>query len=135
MCLCPVSPDPQQRQETNKSPPPPLLFVSRSLPLLPCPRSVLFTVFTHHLHLSKKPFKLLEVESRATVGGAAAGSLAEPEHSVQHLRDTGSIYKGQYISIEDKGSVMKGQQLRTFFILRLQSLMRERERERGVLLS
>ena len=89
MCLSPVScvsPAPQQRQETNKSIPRTssvLLSILLSVCLLP----LLLTVLTHHLHLSQKPFKLLEVESRAAVGGAAAGSLSKPEHCVQHLRD------------------------------------------------
>lgn len=42
-------------------------------------------LFTHHLHLRKKPFELLEVESGAAEGGTAAGSLAQPKHRVQHL--------------------------------------------------
>lgn len=71
----------QQRQETNKSIP-----RTSSTPLSASP-SVLFTDFTHHLHLRKKSFKFLKIEGRATVGGAAAGSLSKPEHRVKHLRD------------------------------------------------
>lgn len=78
MCVSPVF---QQRQETNKSIP-----RTSSTPLSASP-SVLFTEFTHHFHLSKQSFKFLKVERRATVGGAATGSLSKPEHCVKYLRD------------------------------------------------
>lgn len=87
-CVSCVSPTPQQRQETNKSIPHTssmLLsaFLSVFLLLL---SSLTSSVFTHQPHLSKQPFKLLEVEIRAIVGGTAAGSLTQPEHCVKHLR-------------------------------------------------
>lgn len=89
VCLLHLLHPNKDRKLTNPRPaPPPCCYLSFCMsPSPPPPCSVLFTVFTYHLHLSKKPFKLFEVESRAAVGGAAAGSLPEPEHSVQHLRD------------------------------------------------
>lgn len=76
-----VSPAFWLRQETKKSNP-----RTSSTPLSPS-LTVLFTEFTHHFHLSKQSFKFLKVESRATVGGAATGSLSKPEHCVKYLRD------------------------------------------------
>lgn len=90
----------KDRKLRNPSPAPPpcrYLCFSRSSPL--------FTVFTHQPHLSQKPFKLLEVESRSAVGGAAAGSLPKPEQGVQHLRDTGVwsiLITAKHTDMEDK---------------------------------
>lgn len=74
MCVCPAF----QQTGNEQIYPPHLLHNIISL---------LFTEFTHHLHLSKKSFKFLEVESRATVGGAATGSLSKPKNCVENLRD------------------------------------------------
>lgn len=78
----------KDRKLTIPSPtPPPCFYLPISLHTL-----LLISVLTHHPHLSKKSFKLLEVESRAGVGGTAAGSLPQPEHCVQHLGDGDTVY-------------------------------------------
>lgn len=113
-----VSPAFQQRQETKKSNP-----RTSSTPLSPS-LTVLFTEFTHHFHLSKQSFKFLKVESRATVGGAATGSLSKPEHCVKYLRDMNVGILVIFIHIKHtdaEKNAKTAQRLLTFFSLRLQS--------------
>lgn len=111
MCVCPAS---RQRQENEQIYP-----RTSSTPLSVCPSLSLFTEFTHHLHLSKKSFKFLKVERRATVGGTATGGLSKPEHCVKNLGDIDSRMLVNTHTHTHRHK--KAQWLLTFFILRLQS--------------